>query len=279
MINREYKDRLFTFIFGSEEHKEWTLSLYNAVNGSDYDDLSAIEINTIKDVLYMGIKNDVSFIVGTQTINLYEQQSTYNPNMPLRELIYAGHLYDKYVKSNDLNIYSESIVRVPLPKLVVFYNGLKENEDETTIELKDAFPKGTDADESDIQVRVRMLNINYGRNAEMLEACRPLLEYSKLVYDIRDGLSKGKTIEQAVNDVLDNMLDDSVLKEYLIANRAEVESMVITEYDEEKTMSLFKKEYLEQGEAIGEERAKKQLLEKLVKAGDITPERAAELRK
>ena len=279
MINREYKDRLFTFIFGSEEHKEWTLSLYNAVNGSDYDDLSAIEINTIKDVLYMGMKNDVSFIVGTQTINLYEQQSTYNPNMPLRELIYAGHLYDKYVKSNDLNIYSESIVRVPLPKLVVFYNGLKENEDETTIELKDAFPKGTDADESDIQVRVRMLNINYGRNAEMLEACRPLLEYSKLVYDIRDGLSKGKTIEQAVNDVLDNMLDDSVLKEYLIANRAEVESMVITEYDEEKTMSLFKKEYLEQGEAIGEERAKKQLLEKLVKAGDITPERAAELRK
>ena len=275
MINREYKDRLFTFIFGSEEHKDWTLSLYNAVNGSDYDDLSAIEINTIKDVLYMGMKNDVSFIVGTQTINLYEQQSTYNPNMPLRELIYAGLLYDKYVKSNDLNIYSESIVRVPLPKLVVFYNGLKENEDETTLELNDAFPNGADADESDIHVRVRMLNINYGRNAEMLEACRPLLEYSKLVYDIRDGLSKGKTIEQAVNDVLDNMLDDSVLKEYLIANRAEVESMVITEYDEEKTMSLFKKEYLEQGE----ERAEKRLLEKLVKDGDITPERAAELRK
>ena len=36
MINREHKDRLFSFLFGSETNKEWTLSLYNAVNETCY---------------------------------------------------------------------------------------------------------------------------------------------------------------------------------------------------------------------------------------------------
>lgn len=87
--NREYKDRLFKFIFGNPDHKEWTLSLYNAVNGSHYDDPSAITLNTIEDAVYMSMKNDVSFLIA-DTVNFYEQQSTFNPNMPMRFLIYAG---------------------------------------------------------------------------------------------------------------------------------------------------------------------------------------------
>ena len=89
--NIQYKDRLFNFIFGSEENKAWTLSLYNAVNGSSYTDPTAIEINTIKEVMYLGMHNDVSFLIA-DNMNLYEQQSTYNPNMPLRFLQYAGNL-------------------------------------------------------------------------------------------------------------------------------------------------------------------------------------------
>ncbi len=81
----QYKDRLFTFIFGSPENKAWTLSLFNAVNGSNYDDPDDIEINTIKEVLYLTMHNDVSFLIDGQ-MNLYEQQSSYNPNMPLRLL-------------------------------------------------------------------------------------------------------------------------------------------------------------------------------------------------
>ena len=100
--NPQYKDRLFNFLFGSEENRAWALSLYNAVNGSDYTDPEAIQITTIKEVMYLGMHNDVSFLIAGDMV-LYEQQSTYNPNMPLRLLQYAGNLYEKYVKENKLN--------------------------------------------------------------------------------------------------------------------------------------------------------------------------------
>lgn len=95
--NIQYKDRLFSFLFGSEENREWTLSLYNAVNGSSYTDPSMIQITTIKEVMYLGMHNDVSFLISNE-MNLYEQQSTYNPNMPVRLLQYSGNLYEKYFK-------------------------------------------------------------------------------------------------------------------------------------------------------------------------------------
>ena len=103
LVNREYKDRLFVFIFGREENKEWTLSLYNAVNGSHYTDPSAIEITTIQEVLYLGMHNDVSFVIADE-LNLYEQQSSYNPNMPLRQLQYLGLLYEGYLKNTKMNM-------------------------------------------------------------------------------------------------------------------------------------------------------------------------------
>ena len=127
--NVQYKDRLFNFLFGSEENKEWTLSLYNAVNGSHYTDSSMIKITTIREVMYLGMHNDVSFLISNE-MNLYEQQSTYNPNMPVRLLQYAGNLYEKYFKENSLNKYGGRLLQLPIPKLVVFYNGKKEQPDE-----------------------------------------------------------------------------------------------------------------------------------------------------
>ena len=97
--NKEYKDRLFHFLFGREERKEWTLSLYNAVRGSGYTDKDNIQINTIDDVLYLGMHNDISFLIVGE-LNLFEQQSAFNPNMPLRMLQYISQLYAKHEKRN-----------------------------------------------------------------------------------------------------------------------------------------------------------------------------------
>ena len=54
MINKNHKGRLFTKIFGSEENKNNVLELYNALNGTNYDDADQLEITTIEDVIYMG---------------------------------------------------------------------------------------------------------------------------------------------------------------------------------------------------------------------------------
>ena len=113
--NAEYKDRLFCFLFGSEEHREWTLSLYNAVNGSSYTDPSVIEFTTIREVMYLGMHNDVSFLIAGE-MNLYEQQSTYNPNMPFRLMEYAAQQFDRHIVQTKQNRYGRRQMRLPAPR-------------------------------------------------------------------------------------------------------------------------------------------------------------------
>ncbi len=115
--NSKYKDRLFSFIFGNEKNKKWTLALYNAVNHSNYTNPDDIEINTLENAVYMGMKNDVSFLLHT-AINLYEHQSTYNPNMPARQLIYLGKLFEKHIKKYNCNMYGTKRIELPVPKFV-----------------------------------------------------------------------------------------------------------------------------------------------------------------
>lgn len=255
------------------------LSLYNAVNGTAYSDAGGLEITTISDSVYMGMKNDVSFLLHS-TMNFWEQQSTFNPNMPIRQLMYAGRVYDKYIHQHRLNIYGKSVIRLPLPKLVVFYNGQDERADETVLELKDAFPPELKDAEPDISVRVRMLNINKGRNTAILAACRPLSEYSWLVQGIRDRVAGDMEIEEAVDATIDEMPEGFLVRNFLIGNRAEVKNMCITEYNEAETMQMFKEEGRKEGKREGRKEGKKEgedKLARLIKAlvsadrlGDVT---------
>ena len=248
-VNNQHKDRLFKFIFGRYENREWTLSLYNAVNKSSYTDSDAIQITTIEDVLYLSMKNDLSFILA-DTMNFYEHQSTFNPNMPMRMLIYAGMAYSKYVETHkkEISLYSSSQQTFPTPKLICFYNGVAKQPDSRVLELKSAFREGA---ESDIDVRVTMLNINKGRNAELLDSCRPLAEYSQFVGDVRNYEQESHDIDSAVVKAVDNLPEDSPIKEYLLANIAEVKEMCITEYDEEAERKFLKNEGREEGLAEG----------------------------
>lgn len=258
MINKEHKDRLFSFLFGCEANKEWTLSLYNAVNGTNYTDPEEIEITTISDAIYMGMRNDVSFLLRCY-MNLYEQQSTYNPNMPVRELMYLGKLYDKYIYFHRLNIYGRKLLQLPIPRLVMFYNGEEDHGDEV-LRLSDAFPKGLDVSSSDVEVRVRMLNINYGHNRELMEACKPLSEYAWFVEEIREN-RKDMGIEEAIDMAIDNVPENFEIRRFLVGNRAEVKDMCMTEYNEAETMQMFKEE--------GEDRLG-ELIEQLLAKGRLS---------
>ena len=249
-INRQYKDRLFKFLFGNPEHKEWTLSLYNAVNGTDYNDPDDIFFTTIENSVYMGMKNDVSLLLA-DTMNFYEQQSTYNPNMPMRFLVYAGMVFSAYIEDpdNGINIYSKAQQMFPVPKLVCFYNGTDKQPDRETLHLTDAFCR---PELSDISLDVTMLNINAGSNQELMKSCQPLREYADLVENIRNAQLVLRNIEAAIDHALDSMPHDSLIRPFIIANRAEVKRMFITEYDEAATMEKFKKEYLAQGLSQGD---------------------------
>lgn len=248
IINKKYKDRLFCFVFGREENKKWTLDLYNAINNTSYDNIDDVQIFTIENVLYMGMKNDVALIV-EDVLSVYEQQSTFNPNMPLRELIYVSKLYSRYIRTNKLNVYSESLIKVPKPKLVVFYNGKKDKED-TVLKLSDAFIDNTSNVDSDISVNVKMININYGKNEELLEKCKILEEYSWFIDRVRLHSSIIE-IGEAVNRALNEMPDEFELKSYLLIHKAEVTDMCITEYNEEETLKAIGEEKFAEGKAEG----------------------------
>lgn len=279
--SREYKSRLFSFIFGREEHKNWTLALYNAINGTRHSNPDDIRINTIEDAVYMGMKNDISILVSEivnlyKSVELYEQQFSLNPNMPIRELMYACKSYNKYIYISKFNRYGTKLIPLPIPKLVCFYNGKSSMEDEVVLRLSDAYKEEirrnvkemygdftfeqieTEVEkvyisaDPDIEAKVRMININFGHNAKLLSECKPLAEYSWFVAKIRefskpDEYGKRLGIEESIDKSIKEMLDAFVIKEYLVANMAEVKDMCLTEYNEAETMEMFKEEGREEG--------------------------------
>ena len=249
-VNLKHKDRLFGFIFGRPENRQWTLELYNSVSGKHYDNPDDIDINTLSEVVYMGMKNDVSFLIGSY-VNLYEQQSSINPNMPVRELIYIGSVYSGYITKHRYNQYGKKQIPLPVPKLVTFYNG-SDNWDDRILRLSDAFPKDI-KDDADIEVRVKVININPGKNDAFLATCKPLYEYSWFVSEIRKNRQNGMKIGKATDKAFDEMPKDFLIRPFILQNRAEVKKMCITEYNEEETMQLFKEEGKEEGIAIGKE--------------------------
>jgi len=268
-VNKKYKDRLFIFIFANEEHKDWMLSLYNAVNKSHYEDSNEIKYNTIGSHLFMGMKNDASFLIGSE-MNVYEHQSSYNPNMPLRQLQYVGTLYEGYVTEHNKNKYGSTQVMLPVPRLVCFYNGMDPKEDEVILKLESAFNE-KERDKADITVQVRMLNINYGRNPDLLQLCKPLEEYSWIVDRIRIEYNDCKDLEKAVNAMIDAIPDDFILRPFLIKHRNEVYTMLIEEYDETKVHNLFKAEGVQIGEqntlVIMDRLMSGETVEELIQAG------------
>ena len=61
-----------------------------------YTDADALQVVTLENSIYIGMKNDLAFILD-MNLYLYEHQSTYNPNMPLRDLFYISNEYQKLV--------------------------------------------------------------------------------------------------------------------------------------------------------------------------------------
>ena len=249
IVNTQYKDRLFKYVFGNPENKQWTLDLYNAVNGTDYTDLNDLKLNTLEEALYMKMKNDISFIIHFE-MNLWEHQSSYNPNMPYRFLEYAGALYGKYAATTPkFNQYSRTLQKIPAPKCICFYNGTEEQPESKTLYLSDAY-----SGKGDIEVQVTMLNINFGKNKKLLEACKPLYEYSWFIDAIRNHQKDGDDLDTAADKAVAELPDDFIIKPFIDANRAEVKNMLFEEYDEEKYMNLF----LEEGRAEGREEGREE---------------------
>ena len=241
-VNRIYKDRLYKMIFND---KSELLKLYNAINGTHYDDPAMLTITTLDNAIYMTMENDLSFIIDMR-LALYEQQSTVNPNLPLRFLMYITDIYSAYTK--DMNIYGSKKVQIPLPSFVIFYNGVKSQPDRTEFLLSELFHPTTD--QPALELKAVMLNINKGHNQELMNACHTLRDYSEYVARIRT-YSAEMPLTDAVEKAITECIHENILRDFLLKNRAEAKAMSIYEYDAEKTLRMFREEGYEDGERNG----------------------------
>ena len=235
IANRKYKDTVFRMLFTDRDN---LLSLYNAVNGSSYEDPDALEIVTLENAIYMGMKNDLAFIVDTGLF-LYEHQSTYNPNMPLRDLFYIAGEYQKLVDHRSL--YASTLQKIPAPSFLVFYNGSERKEDSWVSYLSESYENLTE--EPNLELKVITLNINEGHNSQLMEQCQILREYAQYVAKVRE-YARRTELDEAVEQAVNDCIQSGILAEFLRKNKSEVIAMSIFEYDkEEEERKLREAEY------------------------------------
>ena len=240
-------------IFGN---RKAALELYNAINHSNYQNPEQLEITTIEGAIYMGVKNDLSFLIDS-VMNLYEAQSTRNPNMPLRGLIYFARVYQGYVEKRELDIYSGSRIKIPLPQYIVFYNGLQEEPDRREYRLSDAFERKQDS--YCLECVATVLNINTGHNRQLMENCSLLWQYAFFVSKVRLYLERyPENLEGAVDMAVEECIEEDILADFLKKQRGEVKDVILTEYNAERHIKNEKKLSYEEGVKEGMEQGLEQ---------------------
>ena len=252
-VNRTFKSTLFIMLF---EDKKNLLELYNAITGKHYADPELLEINTLENAIYMSMKNDVSFLIDGR-LSLYEHQSTKNPNLPLRFLLYISHLYSRLTVKE--NLYGETIVQIPAPEFLIFYNGKDKMPERQILKLSDMY--SVQEGQPKLELEATLLNISGSNNQKLKEACRTLGEYAIYTDKIR-AYTEEMELSEAVDRAMDECIREDVLREFLMKHRAEARAMSIFEYDQERHMQQERKAGIEKGRRQGEEQLLRRLVQK-----------------
>lgn len=226
------------------------LSVYNALNGTNYTNPDDIEICTLDKGVSLTVRNDAAFVVDA-ALSIYEHQSTVCPNMLVRNLIYYTTIISKFVKKK--NICGRTLVKIPVPKFVVFYNGDEDQPAECEMRLSDAFEKKTDNPELELVCNV--YNINFGKNQQLLEKCEVLKQYMTFVDYVKYYLSQQDDddeddLKKAINMAIDRCIEDGVLVEFLMENRSEVVKVTQMDYTFDRQIIMEREAGREEGEMI-----------------------------
>lgn len=256
--NREYKSAVFSMLM---EDKANALQVYNALNGSSYDDPEKVEIVNLESGISLSIRNDAAFIVDAD-INIYEHQSTYNPNMPLRSLIYYVSILKKLIKDQD--IYGSAIIHIPTPHFVVFYNGTKNRPDKEVMKLSSSYEKRIDIPE--LELKCTVYNINPGSDRELLQKCSVLDEYTRFVEAIRKNEREG--IENPIEVAIEYCIENHILERFLIERGTEVLNVMAIDMTYERRVEIIRNEadkrVEEEKKRTAEEKKRADELEKAV---------------
>ena len=242
--NREYKNSVFSLLFSEPNVLR---KLYSTLVDVPLPDDMPVNINTMQDVLYMTQINDLSFEIGGKLVILIEHQSTINPNMALRLLMYTGRLYEKMVKNR--GIYSRKKLTVLRPEFFVLYNGKEPFPDKAILHLSDLFEKidipGIE-EKTLLELEVQVININEGRNEGMIRKCKELYGYSAFTAKVREYEKETGNLEAALKKAIEYCCQHDIIKEFLEKHSMEVMSMLMTEFNLEDAIAVRAEERVEE---------------------------------
>ena len=273
--NREYKSDVFSMLM---KDKTYALSVYNVLNRTAYTDPDDVEMETLESGFSLSIRNDAAFVVDA-SLNIYEHQSSVCPNMPLRNLIYFSRIIKRRLKESKRNLFGSKLIKIPVPKFVVFYNGEIDRPEEYELRLSDAFEKQVDSPELELVCKV--YNVNIGKHAKIIEECKVIKDYMTFVdyvrkyYEEQDKEDYNLAIEKAI----DRCIEESVLVDFFRLNRAEVVKNMQLDYTFERQLEMEREDAREEGR---EEVAKNLLsidipIEEVAKCTKLTIERIKQL--
>lgn len=255
--NREIKSSVFADLFQNcSMAKENALSLYNGLNGTNLTDPGLIQHIEIDESIYRSIKNDVAFQVDNKIVMLVEHQSTVNPNMPLRMLMYLGKVYEKLIDQKLR--YSRSLVHIPVPEIYVLYNGSEKFPEEKTLKLSDAFIENIIG--SIIEIEVKIININYDEypDSDILNNCAVLKEYSEFIDIYKKYVYMGE--KEPAKRTINECINKGILADYLKKAGDEIMSFLTAEYDYETDIQVNREESYKEGVIAGIEQGQLELI-------------------
>jgi predicted transposase YdaD len=251
--NRRYRDELFRTIFSEPAQ---FARLYNAINGTEITaaDLSAEA--TLSDPLFIGPRNDVSFLVGSKLVIFMEHQSTVNRNMALRMLVYAARTYEKIVDW-DAALSSKQI-RIPRPEFYVIYNGTAAAPPVEKIRLAELFETPNNVDPEKVpftlDLEVTIYNINIGNNPELLARCDALAEFQTFVEILLKYKGETNDFDAAMNAARLECVRRGLLKKYIYKQKTEGDGMTaLWEVTEESVRAYERREARKEGREEGRE--------------------------
>ena len=278
-IRRTYKDTVFRKIFNNKEN---LLALYNALNGTHYNNPEDIEIITLDNALFLKMKNDIAFLVSTDQICLVEHSSTVCLNYPLRSLLYLTKEYQAILKQRNQDTLSYTQLKIPTPRCIVLYNGPAQRPEREVMKLSDAF--ANQDVEGCLELKVEILNINYGKNESLQKACKTLEDYAILVAKIREYAREMDDLSMAVHKAIQYCIDHDHLRDFLILNQAEVAAMSLLEgsweeYADSMDQELERLKESEKKLKESEKALKKEVLEKDAELERVSREKDTELKR
>jgi len=266
-VNRKFKSSVFSFIFSNPDVLR---ELYCALEDITLKQDVPVVINTLEDVLFMDMINDISFEIGDKLVILIEHQSTINPNMALRMLMYSGRVYEKII--NEEKIYSSTKILIPKPEFFVLYNGEKPFPEEETIKLSDLFKSAeslgiSKKDLPALELEVRVLNINKGKNEEIAKKCKTLYQYSAFIAKVREYQESGLTLRKAVEKTVQYCKKHDILKELMDKHAKEIMSMLTTEWNWDTAKRVWQDEARQEGIGVGLSQGREEIARNALEEG------------